>query len=128
MLITNVPYRQKYLATCMRTVQFVLEYSGLTKQFYAVPAEAGGHMIGEGSLFYYPDIKLYWNLPREDWGYITFRYSENVTNAEDMLYFLTPGLRDMASIIKRLINDPNLPSSDELFAKFEKIYTETWKC
>ena len=128
MLITNVPYRQKYLATCMRTVQFVLEYSGLTKQFYAVPAEASGHMIGDRSLFYYPDIKLYWNLPKDDWGYLTFRYSENITDAQDMLHLLTPELRDMASIIKCVVNEPKLPSSDELVAKFEKIYTETWKC
>lgn len=128
MLITNVPYRQKYLATCMRTVQFVLEYSGLTEQFYAIPAEAGGHLIGEASRFYYPDIKLYWATPNEDYVYLAFRYEDNITNAQDMLHLIIPGLRDTAITIKHHANDPKLPSSDELVAKFEKIYRETWKC
>lgn len=129
MLLNDLPYRQKYLTTCIETVNYLLAFSKLdTKIEFKV------HLTGLlPDDFYFPEILV---KPKNHKSptpfdgntyYLTFQYVRDAQDPMDIVRGILKGIRGFGRFIRRIDETAPLPTTEELYAQISEIYKKVWE-
>jgi hypothetical protein len=120
MLITDLPYRQKYLSTCVEAVNYILDFSGIKEPLTIVPS-----LIDiSDSDWYFPEIHVLKSNKHLIWA--SFSYRRRIEDVHEMIVVLLPELRSIVKTLMSTHQDMNVPTTKEVVNKIEEIYHKFW--
>lgn len=123
MLITDLPYKQKYLTTCMEMTNYLITFSGMEGRLEAVPhLMDGGWWRTDG--WYFPEVTI--KIDNKSQYLLTFSFTKTDT-PHILLGAIIPELRALARKISYLNEEAPLPTSQVMCDAFLNIYQKVWE-
>lgn len=121
MLTPDLSNRQKYMKMCLDTIHYLLDFSGITEKIDVVPRLIETSYDG----YYFPEMVL----TSKDYKHLLlFQYpNAYIDNDELTLSVMVPELRGVVKFLYNISLEINIPTPEELKAKFKEIHRQNWE-